>query len=72
MALFFGGYTLQCIMLKVTHNQAQMFSVTKWLQYTAHTSFSSRHCTDLEQSSAACHICSVTSSLLLSLQGMLL
>jgi len=31
-------------------------------------SFSSRRCTDLEQSSAAYHICSVTSCLLLSLE----
>jgi len=32
-------------------------------------SFSSRRCTDLEQSSAAYHICSVTSRLLLSLEA---
>jgi len=36
------------------------------------TSFSSRRCTDLEQSSAAYHICSVTSCLLLSLEDILL
>jgi len=35
-------------------------------------SFSSRRCTDLEQSSAAYHICSVTSSLLFSLEDILL
>jgi len=35
-------------------------------------SFSSRRCTDLEQSSAAYHICSVTSHLLLSLEDILL
>ena len=35
-------------------------------------SFSSRRCTDLEQSSAAYHICSVTSCLLLSLEDTLL
>ena len=35
-------------------------------------SFSSRRCTDLEQSSAAYHICSVTSRLLLSLEDVLL
>jgi len=35
-------------------------------------SFSSRCCTDLEQSSAAYHICSVTSRLLLSLEDILL
>ena len=35
-------------------------------------SFSSRRCTDLEQSSAAYHICSVTSRLLLSLEDILL
>jgi len=34
--------------------------------------FSSRRCTDLEQSSAAYHICSVTSRLLLSLEDILL
>jgi len=34
--------------------------------------FSSRRCTDLEQSSAAYHICSVTSCLLLSLEDILL
>jgi len=34
-------------------------------------SFSSRHCTDLEQSSAAYHICSVTSRLLLSPEDIL-
>ena len=35
-------------------------------------SFSSRRCTDLEQSSAAYNICSVTSRLLLSLEDILL
>ena len=35
-------------------------------------SFSSRRCTDLEQSSAAHYICSVTSRLLLSLEDILL
>jgi len=35
-------------------------------------SCSSRRCTDLEQSSAACHICSVTSCLLLSPEDILL
>jgi len=35
-------------------------------------SFSSRRCTDLEQSSASYHICSVTSRLLLSLEDILL
>ena len=35
-------------------------------------SFSSRRCTDLEQSSVAYHICSVTSCLLLSLEDILL
>ena len=35
-------------------------------------SFSSRRCTDLEQSSTAYHICSVTSRLLLSLEDILL
>ena len=35
-------------------------------------SFSSRRCTDLEQSSAAYHLCSVTSCLLLSLEDILL
>jgi len=35
-------------------------------------SFSSRHCTDMEQSSAAYHICSVTCCLLLSLEDILL
>jgi len=35
-------------------------------------SFSSRRCTDLEQSSAAYHICSVTSRLLYSLEDILL
>ena len=35
-------------------------------------SFSSRRCTDLEQSSAAYHICSITSCLLLSLEDILL
>ena len=35
-------------------------------------SISSRHCTDLEQSSAAYHICSVTSHLLLSLEDILI
>ena len=39
---------------------------------TLRSSISSRRCTDLEQSSAAYHICSVTSSLLLSLEDMLL
>ena len=34
-------------------------------------SFSSRRCTDLEQSSAAYHICSVTSRLLFSLEDIL-
>ena len=36
------------------------------------TELSSRRCTDLEQSSAAYHACSVTSRLLLSLEDMLL
>jgi len=35
-------------------------------------SFSSRRCTDLEQSSTAYHVCSVTSRLLLSLEDTLL
>jgi len=35
-------------------------------------SFSSRRCTDVEQSSAAYHICSVISCLLLSLEDILL
>ena len=40
--------------------------------WTRRPSFSSRRCMDLEQSSAAYHICSVTSCLLLSLEDILL
>ena len=60
-------------------SKASAFRFILWTVYSLYPtvslrwpSFSSRRCTDLEQSSAAYHICSVTSCLLLSLEDILL
>jgi len=64
---------------RVGVSKASAFRFVSWTVYSPYPtlnlrrlSFSSRRCTDLEQSSAAYHICSVTSRLLLLLEDILL
>ena len=60
-------------------SKASDFRFVLWTVYSPYPtvnlrwpSFSSRHCMDLEQSSTAYHICSITSRLLLSLEDIFL
>ena len=63
---------------RVRVSKASAFRFVSWTVWSPYPtlnlrrpSFSSRRCTDLEQSSAAYHICTVTSHLLLSLEDIL-
>ena len=62
-----GSFITNCKFHIRSQNYARLYSLNTTLNLRR-PSFSSRRYTDLEQSSAAYHICSVTSRLLLSLE----